>query len=679
MPAVFSALSFLLTAVQSGLAALGISFSQLLSLGVSLVASLLFAPKQPKPDDVQTSVKNPTANRVRHYGRVKSSGPWVFAESKAGDFYKVIALGTGELDAIEELWIDDRLVTADGSGNVIEAPYASAYLQIFTRRGLATETNYSQLTTAFAEWTAAHRGDGVSSLLAIQRAVGSESLSDFFPNLTNTLYRVVARASKVLNPVTGVTAWSDNAAAVIRDYMTHRDGMNLPAALFTTPQAIAGWIAAFNRCVDAVTLKAGGTEPRYRLWGSYSYDERPADVIGRMIANCDGRIVPTPDGGVTLAIGAWQEPTVVIGPDAIVGFNDLARGKDVLNSPNIIAATYLSVPHDYQATDADRWINDDDIAERGEVSTSVSFNMSPSHGQARRLMKLTAYRATPAFVGSIRCNLRGLAAYNKQFIRVVYPLLAIDETCELTNFQFEFGEGMIITGAVLSVQSMPAAAYAWDAATEEGEAPVAETVEVDHTVPVPTGFTFSQEYLTVSGQSYSVGRAIFAAPPSPSLRGEVQYRKTGTTTWNAVPVQTGATSVQTPILDDGQTYEAQVRYVTSTGRYGDWTASQSFTVVSDPNAPAVVTGVSRTGGTGTVTINWTAPNSANYAAANIYRNTTNNLTTATLVRREYGPPATADTWQDTALAAGTYYYWLRASNGSGVNAAAVATGSVVVT
>ncbi len=112
--------------------------------------------------------------------------------------------------------------------------------------------------------------------------------------------------------------------------MTHKDGMRLPESLVSTPLAQAGWVASYNRAAEAIPIAAGGTEPRYRLWGSYSLDERPADVLGRMLGCSDGRLVPTPDGGLTLDIGAWSEPTVILTADAITGFSDVGRGRDVM-------------------------------------------------------------------------------------------------------------------------------------------------------------------------------------------------------------------------------------------------------------------------------------------------------------------------------------------------------------
>jgi hypothetical protein len=650
------------------------------SIGLSYLASSLFRPSAPKPQDVQTSVKNPVAARVRHYGRVKASGPWAFVESKNGDLYKVIALGTGKLDAIEECWIDDNLVTINGSNVVTSAPYNSK-AEIRYRVGLPTETSYTQLTAQFAGWDTSHRGDGVSSLFAIQRAVGSDQITNVFPNILNTLYRVVARGSIVYSLGTSTNIWSENAADIIRDYITHSDGMRLPASVVNTPLAAAGWLAAYNRCNEAVTLKAGGTESRYRLWGSYQLDERPADVLARMTDCCDGRLVPTSDGGLTLDVGTWAEPTVVLDADAITGFSEVSRGRDVLTTANIIRATFLSPFHDYQSTDADQWIDDADVALRGEIATDKQFNMAPSHGQARRLMKLAYYRANPSWVGVFQCNLRALAVFGKRFVRITYPLFGINEVFEIQDFKFVIGEGGILTGVSLLVQSMPSTAYDWDAATEEGTAPISEVTSVDKTIPNPTGFSFGVTRITVGSQQVPYGILTFDASPSDALIIQAQYKKVSDTDWLVVPVSKGANSAQTPgALSDGVQYEAQVRFVTLTGRTGAWTTpSLKVTPVADPTAPGVVTSVSKTGGTGQVTINWTAPNSANYTAANIRRNTVNTEGSAVLVRTEYGPPSTADSYVDGGLAAGTYYYWIKAANASGVESASVATGSVTVT
>src|SRR5690606_7161360 len=147
-------------ALQSGLAWLAIGGATAiggmllnigLSVGLSALASALFRPQQPKPEDVQQSFRQPTAPRVRHYGRVKMSGPWVFAEAKSGIFHKVIALGVGPFDAIEEVWVDDKNVTQaiNSKGRVQMAPWIGrghpSLLRIQHRLGDTPETGYPEL------------------------------------------------------------------------------------------------------------------------------------------------------------------------------------------------------------------------------------------------------------------------------------------------------------------------------------------------------------------------------------------------------------------------------------------------------------------------------------------------------------------------------------------------------
>lgn len=597
------ALVFLLVAAQAGALGAGITavigtlLPSLLTIGVSIgasfLSSLIFAPKQPKPEDVQSTVKNPTASRIRHYGRVKTSGSWAFGDSKRGTFHKVLALGTGEIDAFEEYWIDDRQVTLDVDGFVTTGPWynlGNPVCRILTRRGLSTETYYPELEVAFSEWDLDHRGDGVPSCYAVQKSMDPKDLPNNFPNLANTNYRFVIRGAKVFDPVSETSLWSDNAALVVRDYMTHADGMRLPESLFTTTNASAGWIAAQDRANNAIPLKAGGTEPAYRLWGSYSLNERPADVLGRMLASCDSRIMPTPDGGFTLDIGTWAEPSVVLDSDSIVGFN-VSKGRDILTTANVIAATYFSPNHDYQAIDADRWIDDDSVALRGEIVSDMSFNMAPSHAQCRRLMKLAAYRANPNWVGSFQCNLGALAAFGQRFVRIVYPPFGIDEVFEIKDFKFNIGEGQILSSVTLDVQSMPSAAYSWDAATEEGTEPINEDTDVSHDIPIPDNFGGTIVATTTGAGTTSYALLTFDNPPDDGLSVQAEGRRVGDTDWIPIPVAQGATSARSFGLDDLVEYEFHVRNVSTTGRTSEWSAT--LTLPTLPSLDFSLTGNSQ--------------------------------------------------------------------------------------
>jgi len=85
------------------------------------------------------------------------------------------------------------------------------------------------------------------------------------------------------------------------------------------------------------------------------------------------------------------------------------------------------------------------------------------------------------------------------------------------------------------------------------------------------------------------------------------------------------------------------------------------------------------------TFNYNLPNSfkvlAGYYIGAIVTtsNTANSIGTATLISTEYGAASSAFTYTDTPLAVGTYYYWFRSRNVSGVEGTAVASGAKTVT
>jgi len=113
---------------------------------------------------------------------------------------------------------------------------------------------------------------------------------------------------------------------------------------------------------------------------------------------------------------------------------------------------------------------------------------------------------------------------------------------------------------------------------------------------------------------------------------------------------------------------------------GDWSASVVLTAVADPTAPGVISALVVTNDdvNNEIDISFQSPNSANFAATNIYRNTINNEGTATLIRTEYGAANFPFTYTD-ASGVGSFYYWFRARNYSGVESASVASGLITVT
>ena len=445
-------------------------------LGISFLAQTLFSskPAQPKPADGQVVIKQAAGPRTRSYGRVKVGGTLVYANVSSGAYGRVIAMGSGEIDAVEEHWIDDHLCTLSGNA-VTSAPFVpGGASKAFIEFGLGTDagTFYSALAATYPTlWTSAHLGKGIPSAFLVLHQVPSEDMGNIFPQYGNTQYRQVQRGAKV-SAVSGgaltTPAWSDNAAQIILDYLIHPDGLGLAPSWITN--AAADWEQAIADCFDAMETDTG-TEARYRIWNTYNFAERPADVLTRFLVACDGSLFPTPDQGLSLKVGKWTTPTVTIGGDAITGFTEFGRGRDVLSTANTIRARYTSPDHDYMEQDADPWVDDADVAERGEYAMDLDLFCSPSHGQTRRLMKLAAARTNPNWVGELQCNLRALPVMGERFIFVNLPELAINETFEVMGVQLVIIDGSILHGVTIRVASLSSAAYDWDVVREFGAPP----------------------------------------------------------------------------------------------------------------------------------------------------------------------------------------------------------------
>jgi hypothetical protein len=78
--------------------------------------------------DRMVNITSATAPRDLVLGRVRKGGTFAYKASTGQyqkDLYLVIALAGHEIDAIEGYYLNDELVTVDGSGNVTSAPYST--------------------------------------------------------------------------------------------------------------------------------------------------------------------------------------------------------------------------------------------------------------------------------------------------------------------------------------------------------------------------------------------------------------------------------------------------------------------------------------------------------------------------------------------------------------------------
>jgi hypothetical protein len=244
------------------------------------------------------TVRQPAAPRRVVYGKDNIGGivTFIALSGTTNEFLEVVVTYAGhEIDAYEEFWVGEDLVTIDGSGNAI-GKYAG-YLKIETKLGAAGEAAFPNLIASLpTKWTSNHRQDGCASV-HYQLKNNTELFPQGLPN-----FKVKLRGKPVYDPRTSTTAWSDNAALCLRDYITD-------ASIGLGSSAIEDTIgsAAASICDEAVAIHGSTTEPRYRAWGTFDLSERPGDVMKALCVAMSGRVNKV-GGKWRIYAGAWRAP-----------------------------------------------------------------------------------------------------------------------------------------------------------------------------------------------------------------------------------------------------------------------------------------------------------------------------------------------------------------------------------
>lgn len=380
---------------------------------------------------------------------------------------------------------------AVGVGNVIYPAiwYDNGRVTISEHLGLASQTADPLLASGFpGTWTAQHRLDGVAYVALRLLGVALEDFAKVYKFGIPTYWATI-RAAKLWDPrVSGqdpddptTWAWSDNAALVIMDYLWHPDGMRLPRAMIET--ALADWIIVANYCDDQVPLLNCLTEPRYRLWGGYDFDEEPKSVLGRMLACIDGRVRLREDGAIVLDVGQFDCPTSceTFASADIIRVEGFRRGASKDELRNEIRAKYLSPGHNFQEQEADPLRNDTSVLVDGLQSATIDLTYCPSHRQARQMMKVASYRLNPVWQGTIVTNAKGLRLLGERYARFQIAALGIDEVFFIKRADID----LLVGRCTFQVISFPAEAYCWTTC-EEGVSPEHERPG-DHGICVPVG------------------------------------------------------------------------------------------------------------------------------------------------------------------------------------------------
>lgn len=676
-------IAFIAAVISTAVAALPGYISYIIAaalvIGASYGIAAALAPSI-KSTDGQLVLQQPIPFRRRVYGRAKIGGFFIYWDSSNGTFYALVAVAAHEIDAFEEHWLGDRRVVLDGSGFVTAVDYPpnaatdqfnhrGDIVQIVASRGEPGKTYNTVLAAAYPGiWTSDHIGTGIADVLIVQGGIVQKWFSQTYPGGPQP-YRGLIRGAKIIDPrvVTSPTtaAWTDNAACVLRDYLTNQDGWRIDPTFFDTGTGAAITAAAADICDETVALKDGGTEKRYRIWGFYDFNEEPRAVLARFLAACGGWLEPQKDGTIAIHAGKWITPTVTLSDDIILSY-DVQHYQGEFDAINEIRANFTDPDNDYQDTESIPWDDDVDIARRGYIkSTTIDARHCPSYQQTRRVQKIGYHEIAPEWTITLTTTSGGLNARNQRFVNLVISELSLSITCRITSFVVNIQSGVCTIG----LSSFGSDAYDWSPSTEEGPQPI---LPVDTSDP---GVIETPANMAVDVSTHSISNGVDSAiaivscdqPTDRSdLDAKFEYQVAGTSAWTVIPTGTLSYVAYTQFLPDG-TYNFRGSFIAPGSAQSEFVFVNGVIIAPATVAPDAPTNlvVGAPSPPTFVHITFTMPNSANAFGGRAWRNSSSSFSGAVDVSGLlYGSPNQNLSYDDTP-AGGTWYYWATAENSAG--------------
>jgi hypothetical protein len=581
--------SFALFTAAGGLTGLGIATSIGGSLLLSTAVAALNAPPSVDPDNIKLEIEQAIGDRTRHYGRVRVGGTRVFFRTSGGKFYRVLVHGEGPIDAVESYILDGVAVSINGDGWVTDAQYqtdgkilglggGSPLVRIFNRSGTAGQGYFSQIASVWPEYDATHRLAGLWATLTIAESVDAESYREVYPHNEPAL-QLVGRGCKVYDPRSGVTAWSDNAALIIADFIQHPDGLNLSGQIDLDLLAQAA-----DDCDDQIALAAGGTESRYRIWGSYSLTEKPGEVLKRMMRACAGDVQLLPSGKIGIYVGRWRAPTVTLERSEIIGFDDWNGGPDQLDRYTELPFTYVDPDLAFQATTGDPWVDAVREAQNGQAAIGPEYDLSmcPSPTQGRRLAQIQIERDNPVMQLTMRFKPSARRAAFERYIQLNAPELP-STFWRVASRQLDLSTG----GVTLQLRGYNPPE--WSSAFE-GEAQTLPEPDVSLPVPVPENPVAAGSGVRSAQNGYTAGIVVVWDPrPSPALSPAIKFARAGTGQFEEWPVSATTTRAQITGLVDGADYDLRLYFKTNDGLLSAAAVFDGVTATAASDAPAAPT------------------------------------------------------------------------------------------
>ena len=565
------------------------------------------------------AARNSSAPRQIIYGKTRVGGTIVHIETAGTDnhmLHMVVAVAGHEVEAIETVRLNDIDLTSTTStinGETVHTAtnadytntdngfaFTSGRLIRFTKNLGAddqTADNFAvqSLAATSGSITSNHRFRGIAYVY-LQMVFDAEKFGGGLPAVS-----FVVKGKKVFDPRNSQTAWSDNPALCIRDYLTDtRYGLKATSTEINDSTSAGGFASAANICDQTVTLSDSSTETRYTANGFTNMSANGEGVLEALLSSCGGKMSYT-NGKFNLFAGTGQTPSLTITDDDLLQPAAISTKPQTGDMYNTVKGIYVDADSDYQGTESPVYQDSTFLAAdtpTGETSANyvktleVQFPFTTSETMAQRLQRITLNANRQTTQINLLTTTKFMRLQPNDWVYVTNDRLGYSsKVFEVVSMNLEvIGEDVptVATRLVLKEASNTVFSFA----SNSYESPVSEGSAIStgtYGITAPSGL--SATITTNNSFSVNTKNVVLSWTNNDNqvVNGtEIQYKLSSDSTYiDAAIVARDITKYTIIGLEVGKTYNIRIRHISTFNTYSAYatvnasTGGSAFTALED--------------------------------------------------------------------------------------------------
>ncbi len=423
-----------------------------LSIGLSLAANYLAQQQAKKAKKDVQGVGDPGFQGTTRgaivpqrviYGHAFAGGA-VFFEKVKPPYYTVgLLIAAHEIDAIEEVRINNVPVVMDAAGNVLTSPFFTddgrTLAKISIRLGTADQAADPLILARYPEVGAGFRQRGHATI-ALEAHYGA-SRDEFekvwagqAPQLTMRI-----RGKKIYNPLDptqqqddpSTWKWSSSPSLCWADFLRSPWGGRVPSSKFRWDRIAK----AAEIDLQQVPTRSGIWEQRYSCDGIIDTSAPAIDAI-RGILTCNRGIMSWIADGYTVDAGAPRQPCFTIHEKLLVGGVEYRADTPRSELVNVVRTRFVAPDRDYQIVDGPILERTDLIASDGaRYEQTLDMIMVEGSARAQRLAKAYLEDGRLSRTVQLTLDVEAIALEPGDIVKVDLPSLMTDDLDGLYEVQ----------------------------------------------------------------------------------------------------------------------------------------------------------------------------------------------------------------------------------------------------